>query len=47
MLHHGAQARAFDLKPTLLEVLTSMRRSGNLFNFDSQIRKSRYRSRTD
>jgi len=28
MLHHGAAAGAFDLKTTLLEVLTSMRRSG-------------------
>ena len=28
MLHHGAQARSFDLKPTLMEVLTSMRRAG-------------------
>jgi porphobilinogen synthase len=28
MLHHGAQARSFELKPTVLEVLTSMRRAG-------------------
>jgi porphobilinogen synthase len=28
MLHHGSKARAFDLKPTLMECLTSMRRAG-------------------
>ena len=28
MLHHGAAARSFDLKPTLMEVLVSMRRAG-------------------
>jgi len=28
MLHHGASAGAFSLKPTLMEVLVSMRRAG-------------------
>jgi porphobilinogen synthase len=28
MLYHGAKAGAFDLKTTLMEVLSSMRRAG-------------------
>jgi porphobilinogen synthase len=28
MLHHGSTAGAFSLKPTLMEVLVSMRRAG-------------------
>jgi hypothetical protein len=39
MLHHGAAAGAFDLRNTLTEVLTSMRRypSGIRIQFDSGI----------
>lgn len=33
MIYHGAQQEAFDLKTILSEILTSMRRAGNLFLF--------------